>query len=116
MLLQAKEISYSLPILKHSPSVTSKYASIGEGSVIFPCSVVEAIARVGCGSIITANTTINHDAIINHGCLMYSNSIIRPMTVIGCNTKIGSGWTISFGTSNKEESEIKDGSTIESSF
>ena len=31
LLLQAKEIGYSLPILKHPSSVVSKYASVGAG-------------------------------------------------------------------------------------
>ena len=112
LLLQAKEIGYSLPILQHSSSVVSNYASINEGTIIFPHAVIEPNATIGKGCIITANTTINHDAMINDGCLIYSNSIIRPMSVIGSNTRIGSGCTITFGTDIKEETDIKDGSII----
>ena len=114
LLLQAKEIGYSLPILQHSSSVVLGSITAW-GNIIVP-SLIEPNATIGKGCIITANTTINHDAMINDGCLIYSNSIIRPMSVIGSNTRIGSGCTITFGTDIKEETDIKDGSIIWSSF
>ena len=99
LLLQAKELGYSTPVLQHSSSVVSKYATIGEGSVLFPHAVIEANAVIGKGCIITANTTINHDATLNECVLVNTGTVIRPNTVINQYVSIGSHCLI---TMNKQ--------------
>ena len=112
LLLQAKEIGYELPILQHPTSIVSKYATIKEGTVIFPNTVIENNANISNGCIITANTTINHDAYIEDYVLIYSNTVIRPNTLIGAYTRIGSNCTITFGTKIKACSDIDDGVVV----
>lgn len=113
LLKQAKEIGYSLPILQHSSSIVSKYATIDGGSVLFPRSVVEANAEIKQGCIIFSNVVINHDVVIEDYCLIYSNTVIKPNSLIGSLSRIGSNCTITFGTKVKSNSNIKDGSVIE---
>ena len=111
-ILQAQEIGYSLPILKHSKSVVSKYALIGDGSVIFPNAVVEANAVIKGGCIIAANSVVNHDAYIDECVLVNTSSVIRPNTVINKYVSIGSRCLITANTTIDQDMIVKDGEVI----
>lgn len=90
----------------------STYATIEDGSVIFPGTVIEANAVLGKGSIVAANTIINHDAMVEDYCLVNSGSIVRPNVRVGTLSKIGCGCIISFGNVLNKESEVHDGKII----
>lgn len=105
---QAKEIGYNIITLISNEATVSKYASIKQGSVIFPHAVIEPNAKIGNNCIICANATVNHDAIIHDDCLIYSNTVIRPKVIIHELTRIGSNCTITFVKEIKEGSDIKD--------
>lgn len=104
---QAKEIGYNIITLVSNKATVSKYATIKQGSVIFPHAVIESNARIGNDCIICANVTINHDE-----CLIYSNTVIRPNVIIHELTRIGSNCTITFGKEIKEVSDITDGEVV----
>ena len=112
LLLQAKEIGYSLPILQHSSSVVSKYASIGEGSVLFPYSVIEANTLIGQGCIIASHVVINHDVHIDENVLVNTGTIIRPNTKINKHVSIGSHCLITMNKEIEQETILKDGTQI----
>ncbi|WP_370784254.1 PglD-related sugar-binding protein [Faecalibacillus intestinalis] len=112
LYLQAKKIGYNIITLISNEAIVSKYASIKEGSVIFPHAVIEPNTSIGYNCIICANATINHDAIIHDHCLIYSNTVIRPNVVINELTRIGSNCTITFGKEIEEGSDIKDGEVV----
>lgn len=109
---QAKEIGYNIITLISNEATVSKYASIKQGSVIFPHAVIEPNAMIGNNCIICANATINHDAIIHDDCLIYSNTVIRPNVIIYELTRIGSNCTVTFGKEIEEGSDIKDGKVV----
>lgn len=109
---QAKEIGYNIITLISNEATVSKYASIKQGSVIFPHAVIEPNAMIGSNCIICANATINHDAIIHDDCLIYSNTVIRPNVIIHELTRIGSNCTVTFGKEIEEGSDIKDGEVV----
>ena len=109
---QAKEIGYNIITLISNEATVSKYASIKQGSVIFPHAVIEPNAMIGNNCIVCANATINHDAIIHDDCLIYSNTVIRPNVIIHELTRIGSNCTVTFGKEIEEGSDIKDGKVV----
>ena len=109
---QAKDIGYNIITLISNKATVSKYATIKQGSVIFPHAVIEPNARIGNDCIICANATVNHDAIIHDDCLIYSNTVIRPNVIIHELTRIGSNCTITFGKEIKEGSDITDGEVV----
>ena len=109
---QAKEIGYNIITLISNEAIVSKYASIKQGSVIFPHAVIEPNAMIGSNCIVCANATINHDAIIHDNCLIYSNTVIRPNVIIHELTRIGSNCTVTFGKEIEEGSDIKDGKVV----
>lgn len=91
LMLQAQEIGYALPVLKHSTSVVSKYASIGNGSVVFPNTVIEANAKIGKGNIVSSGAIIDHDAIIGDYCHVNAGAIIPSMVCVPEHTKVDYG-------------------------
>lgn len=108
---KAAELGYNLISLISKKSTVSNYAVIDRGTVIFPNAVIEANAAVGKGCIITANITVNHDAVIEDYVLVYSNTVIRPNTLIGSYSRVGSNCTVAFGAKVKANSNIDDGIT-----
>lgn len=116
LILKAKEIGYTIVSLISLYSYISKYASLGEGIVIFPYTVIEANASIGNGSVIASQAMICHDAVIDDYCLIHSGSLIRPKAVIGSMSSIGGNCIVRLGTKVQEGSCIKDGSVIEPSY
>ena len=109
---QAKEIGYNIITLISNEAIVSKYASIKQGSVIFPHAVIKPNVMIGNNCIVCANATINHDAIIHDNCLIYSNTVIRPNVIIHELKRIGSNCTVTFGKEIEEGSDIKDGKVV----
>ena len=112
LFLQAKEIGYSLPILKHPSSVVSKYAFVGAGCVLFPYSVIEANAVIRDCCILASNVIINHDAQIDECVLVNTGTVIRPNIIINKYVSIGSHCLITMNKEIEINQIIKDGTQI----
>ena len=112
LFLQAKEIGYSLPILKHPSSVVSKYAFVGAGCVLFPYSVIEANAVIRDCCILASNVIINHDAQIDECVLVNTGTVIRPNIIINKYVSIGSHCLITINKEIEINQIIKDGTQI----
>ena len=112
LVLQAKEIGYSLPILKHPSSVVSKYAFVGAGCVLFPYSVIEANAVIRDCCILASNVIINHDAQIDECVLVNTGTVIRPNIIINKYVSIGSHCLITMNKEIEINQIIKDGTQI----
>ena len=107
---QAKEIGYNIITLISNEATVSKYASIKQGSVIFPHAVIEPNAMIGNNCIVCANATINHDAIIHDDCLINTGSIVRPSVILSEKVHISSRCVIA--KSFDENSFIHDGKVV----
>lgn len=68
----------------------SKYATIGEGSVVMHQAVVNVDARVGNGCIINTFANIEHDVAIGNHCHISTGAMVNGETVIGERSFIGS--------------------------
>lgn len=73
-----------------STAHVSKYAQIGEGSVIMHHSVVNADAIIGRGCIINTFANIEHDAKIGNYCHISTGAMINGNCVVGKETFFGS--------------------------
>lgn len=89
-----KHLKYTMVTLIDPLSFVSQYASIDEGSVVFPYAVIEASASIGKGCIISSHTTVHHDSIIDDYSLIYSQCVIRPTVKIEAYTTVPSGSVI----------------------
>lgn len=68
----------------------SKYASIGEGTVIMHKAVVNADAKIGKGCIINTFANIEHEVVIGDHCHISTGAIVNGASVVGEESFIGS--------------------------
>lgn len=74
-----------------SDSTVSKYATIGEGTVVLHKCVVNAGAKIGKNCIINTMVNIEHEVEIGDFCHISTGSMVNGMTRVGHDTFIGSG-------------------------
>ena len=74
-----------------SDATVSKYATIGEGTVILHKCVVNADAKIGKNCIINTMANIEHEVEIGDFCHISTGVMVNGMTKVGGETFIGSG-------------------------
>lgn len=75
-----------------APDATvSKYATIGEGTVILHKCVVNAGAKIGKNCIINTMANIEHEAVIGDFCHISTGVMVNGMTKVGNDSFVGSG-------------------------
>lgn len=75
----------------------SKYASIGEGTVVMHQAIVNADAKVGKGCIINTFANIEHDAVVGDCCHISTGAMINGGASIAAGTFIGSQSVVNQG-------------------
>ena len=78
-------------VLTHPKSVISKYASIGEGTIIMANVVVNSYAHIGECCILNTASTVDHDCFIDHGVHICPGVNLAGGVKIGKFTMIGIG-------------------------
>jgi len=73
-----------------STAYVSKYAKIGEGTIIMHRAVVNADAIIGKGCIINTFANIEHDAIVGDYCHISTGAMVNGNCVVGDGTFLGS--------------------------
>lgn len=68
----------------------SKYAHVGEGTVVMHHAMVNADAKIGKGCIINTYSNIEHDAIIGNFCHISTGAMVNGNCVVGSETFLGS--------------------------
>lgn len=74
-----------------SDATVSKYATIGEGTVILHKCVVNADARIGKNCIINTMANIEHEVEIGDFCHISTGAMVNGMTKLGSDIFVGSG-------------------------
>ena len=72
----------------------SKYASIGEGSIVCAHSIITVNIEVGKHSIVNLDCTIGHDAVLKDYVTLYPSVNVSGATLIDECTEIGTGTQI----------------------
>jgi sugar O-acyltransferase (sialic acid O-acetyltransferase NeuD family) len=90
----------------------SKYAAIGEGSIIMNGAVVNAKATIGKNCIINTKSNIEHGVSIGDFCHISTCAVVNGDSFIGMGTFVGSNSTISNGLIIKKNSIINAGKFI----
>ena len=68
----------------------SKYATIGEGTVVMHQAVVNADAKIGKGCIINTFANIEHDVVIGDYCHVSTGAMVNGGSTVADGTFIGS--------------------------
>ena len=98
---KVKEAGGKLATIVASTAYVSKYAEIGEGTVVLHQVFVNAGAKVGCNVILNTATNIEHDAVIGDHCHISTGSMINGDAVVADQTFIGSQSVINQGVKIK---------------
>ncbi len=95
-----------------SDAHVSKYAHIGEGSVILHKVVVNADARIGKQCIINTMADIEHDAIIGDFCHISTAAVVNGEVKVGNNVFVGSRSVIHNCKSISDDIIVAAGSVV----
>jgi sugar O-acyltransferase (sialic acid O-acetyltransferase NeuD family) len=95
-----------LATIIHEKAVISKYAKIGDGTVVVANAVINPFATVGKYCI------INTGAIIEHDCRLKDGVHISPNAAMGSNVVIGEKTWVCLGSSIANNIKIGDNSVI----
>ena len=101
-----KSLNFKLPIVISHRAYVSKYAKIGEGTIIMHDALVNANAKIGKNCIINSKALIEHDAIVEDNCHISTGAIVNGGTIVRKNSFFGSN------AMAKEYIEIKANSII----
>lgn len=87
---KVKKAGGSLPTIIASTAHVSKYAKLGEGTVIMHQVFVNAGAKIGDNCIINSFVNIEHDAEVGNQCHISTGTMVNGECQIGDNCFIGS--------------------------
>lgn len=108
----ADENSFTLPSLVHPKSFISKYAVLGEGTVVMAGVSVNAHSSIGNHCILNTNCSIDHDCIIADFVHISPNVALAGNVEIGECTHIGIGACVIQGISIGKNCVIGAGTVI----
>ena len=111
-----KEVGGKLATIIASTAYVSKYATIGEGTVVMHHAFVNAGARVGCNVILNTFTDIEHDAVIGDQCHISTGTMVNGDCKVGNNCFIGSQSVLANGISIGDDIIVGAGSLVRKSI
>ena len=111
-----KEAGGKLATIIASTAYVSKYAMIGEGTVVMHQAFVNARAKVGCNVILNTFTNIEHDAVIGDQCHISTGTIVNGDCVVGNNCFVGSQSVLANGITIGDDIIVGAGSLIRKSI
>lgn len=106
---KAKKIGFNFPSIISSKAHVSRFAKIGEGTIVMHGAIINSGAQIGKNCIINSQALIEHDVKvgdnchistgsilnggvnINKGCFFGSKSVAKEGVIIGSNCIIGMG-------------------------
>jgi sugar O-acyltransferase (sialic acid O-acetyltransferase NeuD family) len=94
-----KSLKIKIPKIISKKSYVSKYTNIGDGTIVFHNSIVNADVKIGVNCIINSKSLIEHDVVINDHVHISTGANINGGCNIGDGSFIGSGAILKEGIS-----------------
>jgi len=91
---QLKSLKAELPVVTSPHAIKSRYASLGEGTILMHGCIVNSNAKIGVNCILNSQALIEHDVIIGNHCHISTGVLINGDVQIGDGSFIGSGTII----------------------
>lgn len=101
-----KKLNVSMPVIISPLAYVSRYAEIGEGTMVMHKALVNAGARIGRNCIINTRALIEHDAVIEDHCHIATAAVINGGVRVGAGSFFGSNST------SREYANISEGSIV----
>lgn len=113
---KVKEAGGKFATVIASTAYVSKYATIGEGTVVMHHAFVNAGARVGCNVILNTFTNIEHNAVISDQCHISTGTMVNGDCKVGKNCFIGSQSVLANGITIGDDIIVGAGSLVRKSI
>lgn len=111
-----KEAGGKLATLVASTAYVSKYADVGEGTIVMHHAMVNVGAQIGINCIINTFCNIEHDAVIGNQCHISTGTMVNGDCKVGDRVFIGSQSVMANGVSIEEDIIVGAGSFIRKSL
>ena len=92
-----KNLDAEFPVVVSPRSYCSKYAVLGEGTIIMHGAIVNAATKIGINCIVNSQALVEHDAEIGNHCHISTGARINGNVSIGKGSFVGSGAIIKEG-------------------
>lgn len=113
---KVKEAGGKLATIIASTAYVSKYATIGEGTVVMHHAFVNAGAKVGNNVILNTFSNIEHDAVIGDQCHISTGTMVNGDCKVGNNCFIGSQSVLANGITIGDDIIVGAGSLVRKSI
>jgi sugar O-acyltransferase (sialic acid O-acetyltransferase NeuD family) len=113
---KVKEAGGRLATIIASTAYVSKYASIGEGTVVMHHAFINAGAQVGKNVVINTFANIEHDAVVGDQCHIATGTMVNGDCKVGNNVFIGSQSVLSNGIVIGDDIVVGAGSLVRKSI
>lgn len=113
---KVKEAGGKLATIVASTAHASKYATIGEGTVVMHHAFVNAGAKVGNNVILNTFTNIEHDAVIGDQCHISTGTMVNGDCKVGANCFVGSQSVLANGITIGDDIIVGAGSLVRKSI
>lgn len=113
---KVKQVGGKLATIVASTAHVSRYATLGEGTVVMHQAVVNAGAQVGANCIINTFCNIEHDAVIGAQCHISTGAMVNGDCKVGDRVFIGSQSVLANGITVGEDIIMGAGSVVRKSI
>ena len=113
---KVKEAGGRLATIIASTAYVSKYASIGEGTVVMHHAFINAGAQVGKNVSMNTFANIEHDAVVGDQCHIATGTMVNGDCKVGNNVFIGSQSVLSNGIVIGDDIVVGAGSLVRKSI
>lgn len=113
---RVKEAGGKFATIVASTAHVSKYATLGEGTVVMHQAVVNAGAQIGVNCIINTFTNIEHDAVVGDQCHISTGTMVNGDCKIGERVFIGSQSVLANGIFVGDDIIVGAGSLVRKSI
>lgn len=111
-----KEAGGKLATIVASTAHVSRYATLGEGTVVMHQAVVNAGAQIGVNCIINTFANIEHDAVVGEQCHISTGTMVNGDCKVGDRVFIGSQSVLANGITVGEDIVVGAGSFVRKSI
>lgn len=109
---KVKEVGGKFATIIASTAHVSKYATLGEGTVIMHQSVINAGAKIGANCIINTFANIEHDAVVGDQCHISTGTMVNGDCKVGDRCFIGSQSVLANGIEIGDDIVVGAGSFV----